>query len=480
MKKLLKGFCAFCLMFIMSFSLVACSSDDKGKNNGGDKPQNPAVTDKYTPPEGVDMTDAEAYGTWLKNNADIKLSYEMKIVDDLSSSSMKYVYDDKENLIYLAHYDESETIISYKEIELIGKSSVMDDYDVKTIEKEKFSYTQDEYLSFKSENYFSDIIADLFLNGPESEYEDGMPDSVNVDRSISEISEGKYLLKTSIMDLEEHKSTICEYTYEKDRVSEIKIVIDETINEENLVRTKFISYEYEDEKKIEIKFNKKTPSEEIKFYQPPEGVNMKSAEAYAEWLDVNRDVTQSYEVIANLGKEEINMKYVYKDDIVHLAFYDENGNITKYEEWEYSEDKSTGEKKVLIRTYDIVNKTYKEVEEIDNDNSVFLERVKQQYYADTMAYLFLNFYELNYKDGVLPKEKKVKREIAKISNGIYDLKVTITDTKTKKSEYMKFTYKNDKIVSYGSGNSLIFNTVATFNYENVSIVFDTTGYTEVS
>ena len=38
--------------------------------------------------------------------------------------------------------------------------------------------------------------------------------------------------------------------------------------------------------------------------------------------------------------------------------------------------------------------TYKEVEEIDNDNSVFLERVKQQYYADTMAYLFLNFYEL--------------------------------------------------------------------------------------
>ena len=240
--------------------------------------------------------------------------------------------------------------------------------------------------------------------------------------------------------------------------------------------TKTITYEYEE---VEIVFDKKKPMDNPldDFYTPPEGINMSSAEAYAEWLSNNIDETISYEAKAKIDDDEVNMKYVYKDGVICLAFYDENKNITSYQEWTYFTDSESGQEKVLIKSYDVKNKTYSESEQL-NDYTFFISKHNLLCFAETMPFFFLNFPEINLPQEI-PSNIKITREIKKVSNGVYNLKTNIKDTQTKTTNYVQFVVKNDRIISYGSGNSSAYVTIATFDYDNVSIDFDKNGYTKL-
>jgi len=208
MKRISKIFLSICMLFVISFSLVACSFfNDNTTNNNNDNNNNnnnnggtPPTTQTYTPPTGVDMTSADAYITWLKNNLDLTLSYESevyKINGTSIESSSKIISLYKDNTIYVEEIDEDEKTDKYYEI-----TKIADKFKVITYSNYNLKYYEDIVTGFQLSDtlipismiyFFTDAVDVLFSSSIQ-----GNSVTPTTNKTIEKLSDGKYLLTNII------------------------------------------------------------------------------------------------------------------------------------------------------------------------------------------------------------------------------------------------------------------------------------------
>lgn len=133
MKKITKIILSFCLTFIISFSLIACSNkNDDNKNNNTTTP---------TPTITLTQKALEIYQNPFTASSYIITNSE-KVGNNTTISITKIICT--ENLIKFAYYDESLNLVQYVEIETLIQNSL---YKMRNYDQDKNTYTETSYTA---------------------------------------------------------------------------------------------------------------------------------------------------------------------------------------------------------------------------------------------------------------------------------------------------------------------------------------------
>ena len=158
MKRISKLLLSFCMLFILSFSLVACMG-------GEEKPDNKPAG--YTPPKNVDMTSETQYAEWLLEHHTTSASYEMKYylsknTNVTESGSLKYLKNN--NILTSASYDSTGTLTHYYEFTNPADNQyIVTIYNTTSKTYASKNYNSDEFTTFKSDLFYVDSVIQHYL-----------------------------------------------------------------------------------------------------------------------------------------------------------------------------------------------------------------------------------------------------------------------------------------------------------------------------
>ena len=487
MKKINKILLSICMFFVISFSLVSCSlpfGDTSNNNNNNNSGSGGNPTQTYTPPAGVDMTKAEAYAKWLKDNIDFTLSYEAEALASSNNSTVQSVTiknQYKDNVNHLASYNADGTIEFYMELSMLLDKVKQREYDL-----DNFTYSDHIYEGRDVGLYTPYGHICFFLEYPEYQFTTGLPETTVITRTIENKSTGKYVLTNKITyksgsDKTETSTIIVKLVVENNRVTGFEFSESSTLPNSNKI-TRVYSYTYKND--VVVNFDTSNfVNESLGDYNEPTGVDMTSADAYANYLHENADITTSYKVTMVQSTESgvittSTIKYNYKNGVSCTAVYDENNQITSYYEFEVDGNN------VIVRNYNLTSQTYTETTRA-NDYSFFISRLNMMFYADTQAFVFLNVPETNW-NFVIPEGVTITKSIEKTAYATYVLtkKLELDNEEGKGAAEYKFTYQKDKIIkteliSHVENDAEENGTLTiSFDYEDYAINFDKSNYTK--
>ena len=243
MKKLSKFLLSFCMMFVLAFSFVACANPDDDDDDDDDSPT-------------ITMTD---YANNLYENHDYKSSYiassiyyEVDAEPQTKITITKYTYS--ENTAHIAVYNEDEVMTNYYEIETVVAGGLYRFYEYNLTNK---TYTvkslgADDINAKKANLYLAEkIVMQMFqveLNqGLDigSDISELLPEGVSLSDTMTNPSNGKYVLKRTMSGIDDNKtiSTETKLTCVNGKVKQFSA---NSIVDNDIDISLDVSYEYKD------------------------------------------------------------------------------------------------------------------------------------------------------------------------------------------------------------------------------------------